>query len=137
VYGPWSRPDMAMLKFAQKITAGEPIDIFNNGDLRRDFTHVDDIVDGFVRAIRKPLGFEILNIGNGSPVELIRFVEILEKELGTEAKKNMLPMQQGDVYETYADTSKAEELLGFQAKIDFESGIKSFVSWYKDYYKVK
>ncbi len=134
VYGPWSRPDMAMLKFAHKITAGEPIDIYNNGDLRRDFTHVDDIVDGFVRAIRQPLGFEILNIGHGAPVELIKFIEILEKELGVEAKKNFLPMQQGDVYETYADTSKAKELLGFEAKIDFKAGIKSFVSWYKEYY---
>ena len=137
VYGPWSRPDMAMLKFAQKITAGEAIDIFNNGNLRRDFTHVDDIVEGFIKAVRRPLGFEILNIGNGSPVELIKFIEILEKELGIVAKKNMLPMQQGDVYETYADTTKAKEVLGFEAKIDFESGIKSFVDWYKDYYKIK
>lgn len=136
VHGPWSRPDMAMLKFAQKMTAGESIDIYNNGDMRRDFTYVGDIVAGFVAAVNKPLGYEIINIGNGSPVTLMDFVETLEKHLGIEAQKNMLPMQQGDVYETYADTSKAKELLGFTAKTDLESGVASFVKWYKGYYKV-
>lgn len=136
VYGPWSRPDMAMLKFAEKMTAGESIDIFNNGDLRRDFTYIDDIVDGFVKAVDKPLGYEIVNLGNGNPVELIKFVELLEQELGIEAEKNMLPMQQGDVYETYANTDKAKELLSFQAKTPFDKGIKNFVVWYKDYFKV-
>ena len=135
VYGPWSRPDMAMLKFAQKIDAGEPIDIFNNGNLRRDFTYIDDIVDGFTLALHKPLGYEIVNLGNGQPVELLHFVELLEKALGKTAEKNLLPMQQGDVYETYADTSKAKELLGFQVKINFEEGIQKFVDWYHSYYK--
>lgn len=134
VYGPWSRPDMAMLKFAQKMSAGETIDVYNNGDLRRDFTYVDDIVDGFVRAIHTPLGYEILNIGNGSPVELITFIDLIEKELGITAEKNMLPMQQGDVYETYADTTKAKELLGFEAKTRFPEGVKKFIEWYKAYY---
>lgn len=133
VYGPWSRPDMAMLKFAQKIDGGEPIDIFNNGDLRRDFTYIDDIVEGFTLALNKPLGYEILNLGNGKPVELLTFVEMLEKALGKTAEKNMLPMQQGDVYETYADTSKAKELLGFQAKTNFETGIQNFADWYRSY----
>lgn len=134
VYGPWSRPDMAMLKFAQKMTAGEPIDVFNNGDLRRDFTYIDDIVDGFARAVEKPLGYEILNIGNGKPVQLMDFIEILEKNLGVESKKNMLPMQRGDVYETYADTTKARDLLGLQTGRDFEAGVKKFADWYQSYY---
>lgn len=134
VYGPWSRPDMAMLGFAQKMTAGDSIDIYNNGDLRRDFTYIDDIVDGFVKAVKKPLGYEIINLGNGSPVELMTFVSLLEKELGIEAKKNMLPMQQGDVFETFADTQKAKELLGFEAKTSFDEGVKKFIHWYKSYY---
>ena len=135
VYGPWSRPDMAMLKFAQKMTAGEAIEIYNNGDLQRDFTYIDDIVEGFALAINTPLGFEVLNIGNGAPVELMDFVVLLEKELGVVAKKNMLPMQQGDVFHTYADTSRAKEMLGFEAKINFEEGVQRFVEWYKEYYK--
>ena len=127
---------MAMLKFAQKMTAGESIDVYNNGDMRRDFTYIDDIVEGFTLAVHKPLGYEVVNLGNGRPVELLHFVELLEKSLGVSAQKNMLPMQQGDVYETYADTSKAKELLGFQAKTSFEEGIEVFARWYKDYYKV-
>lgn len=134
VYGPWSRPDMAMLKFAQKMTAGDVIDIYNNGDMRRDFTYIDDIVDGFIKAVEMPLGYAVLNLGNGSPVELLSFVQLLEKELGIEAEKNMLPMQQGDVYETYADTRKAKELLGFEANTSFEEGVRAFVQWYKNYY---
>lgn len=134
VYGPWSRPDMAMLGFAQKMTAGEPIEIYNHGDLRRDFTHVDDIVAGFVQAVQTPLGYEVINLGNGQPVELMRFIELLESELDVEALKTFLPMQQGDVYETYADTTKAAELLHFQATVDFPAGVKSFVDWYKKYY---
>ena len=137
VYGPWSRPDMAMLKFARKIVAGEPIDIYNHGDLRRDFTFIDDIVDGFARAVYRPLGYEILNIGNGHPVELLRFVELLEKELGITARKNLLPMQPGDVHETYAATAKAAKLLGYQARTSFEEGIKKFAGWYREYYKSK
>lgn len=134
VYGPWSRPDMAMLKFAQKIMKGESIDVYNNGDLRRDFTHVDDIVTGFVRAIEKPLGYEIINLGNGKPVELLSFIQLLEQSLGAEAKKNMLPMQPGDVYETYANTDKASKILGCKARVDFKEGIGSFVDWYRTYY---
>jgi UDP-glucuronate 4-epimerase len=135
VYGPWSRPDMAMLKFAQKITAGEPIDIYNNGDLKRDFTFIDDIVEGFVRAVEKPLGYEVINLGSGSPVPLLTFVELLENKLGKKAQKNFLPMQEGDMYETYADTSKARELLGYEPKTSFDDGVQEFVDWYKDYYK--
>jgi UDP-glucuronate 4-epimerase len=134
VYGPWSRPDMAMLKFAQQMTAREAIDIYNEGDLQRDFTYIDDIVEGFVLSVHTPLGYEVLNIGNGKPVELMDFLSLLEKELGIEAKKNMLPMQQGDVFQTYADTTKVKELLGFEAKTNFEEGVKKFVGWYKEYY---
>jgi len=134
VYGPWSRPDMAMLKFAQKMTAGEPIDVYNNGDLRRDFTYIADIVEGFVQAIKKPLGYEVVNLGNGQPVDLLYFIELLEKNLGVQAKKNLMPMQQGDVYETYADTTKAKAYLDFRAQTSLEEGMALFTQWYKDYY---
>lgn len=135
VYGPWSRPDMAMLKFARQMTNSEPIDVYNHGDLRRDFTYIDDIVDGFVRAVAQPLGYEILNLGNGHPVELMTLIERMEKEFGVPAEKNMLPMQPGDVYETFADTTKAERLLGFKAKVGFDVGVKNFVDWYREYYR--
>lgn len=136
VYGPWSRPDMAMLKFAQKMVAGEAIDIYNHGDLRRDFTYIDDIVDGFVKAVEKPLGYEIVNLGCGKPVTLTQFVSELEDALGVTAKKNMLPMQQGDVYETYADIQKAKELLGFVPQTNFTKGVETFAKWFVDYYNV-
>ena len=134
VYGPWSRPDMAMLKFASMIKRGESIDIYNGGDLRRDFTYIDDIISGFVLAVEKPLGYEIINLGNGKPVELMDFVSTLEKNLGIEARKNMLGMQPGDVYETYADTTKAKALLGFETKTDFQEGVKKFMKWFNGYY---
>ncbi|MFT7507523.1 MAG: UDP-glucuronate 4-epimerase [Acidimicrobiales bacterium] len=135
VYGPWSRPDMAMMKFADLMTAGKPIDVYNNGDLRRDFTHVDDIVDGFVKAVEKPLGYEIVNLGCGDTTELLKYIELLESALGMEAKKNMMPMQDGDVYETYADTTKAKALLGFSAQMSVEEGVQTFADWYREYYK--
>lgn len=133
VYGPWSRPDMAMLKFAEAMTAGNPIDIYNHGDLRRDFTYIDDIVNGFVAALEQPFPFEVINLGNGQPVQLLAFVEALETALGVTADKRLLPMQPGDVYETYADTTKAKQLLGFEAKTDFATGIGRFADWYRDY----
>jgi UDP-glucuronate 4-epimerase len=131
VYGPWSRPDMAMLSFAEKIQAGEPIDIYNNGNHRRDFTYIDDIVEGFVLALQKSFDFEIFNLGNGKPTALLDFVTVLERELGVEAKKNLRPMQPGDVYETYADISKAKDMLGYAPKTDFETGVRMFVEWFK------
>ncbi len=136
VYGPWSRPDMAMLKFAEKIMAGEPIELYNYGNLRRDFTYIDDIVEGFARALTTPLGYEILNLGNGQPIALLQFVEALERALGTKAQVKFLPMQPGDVYETVADTDKAKKLLNFEVKTDFERGIGEFVRWYRSYYRV-
>ena len=135
VYGPWSRPDMAMLTFAQKIENDEVIDIYNNGEQRRDFTYIDDIVSGFVLALEQPLGYEIVNLGNGKPVELMRFIQLLEQAFGKTASKNMQPAQQGDVTETYADTRKAKALLGFESKTDLETGIASFVTWYQSYFK--
>lgn len=135
VYGPWSRPDMAMLKFAQKMQKGEAIDIYNEGKLRRDFTHIDDIVSGFVLAVEKPLGYEVINLGRGEPVELMKYVELLESSLGIEAEKNFLPMQAGDVYETYADTNKAKSLLGYEPKMDIKTGVESFAKWYEAYYR--
>jgi len=137
VYGPWSRPDMALLKFTELMGKGEEIDVYNEGKLRRDWTYIDDIVDGFIKAIDKPQGYQIINLGNGNPTELLDFINILETELGVVAKKNFKPMQAGDVFETYADVSKAKELLGFEAKTSIEEGIKKFVSWYRDYHKDK
>lgn len=136
VYGPWSRPDMAMLKFAQKMSAGEEIDVYNHGDLRRDFTYIDDIVDGFVLAIEKPLGCEIINLGGGRPIPLLTYIELLEQYLGVKARKRFLPMQIGDVFETYANTDKAKQLLGFQAQVPIEQGIERFACWFKEYFKV-
>lgn len=135
VYGPWSRPDMAMLKFAELITAGQPIDIYNHGKLRRDFTHVSDIVTGFALGVEKPLEYEIINLGRGQSTDLMTYIELLEQALGVKAKKNFLPMQPGDVYETYADTEKAKELLGFEATVSIAEGVKTFADWYKAYFK--
>ena len=134
VYGPWSRPDMAMLKFTECMHSNTPIDVYNNGDLRRDFTYISDIVEGFCRAVETPLGYEIINLGGGKPTELLRYIELLEEIFAMQAEKNMLPMQQGDVYETYADTQKAKELLGFEATVSIETGVKEFADWYHSYY---
>lgn len=134
VYGPWGRPDMALFKFTKNMLAGEEIDVYNNGDMKRDFTYVDDIVDGFKKGLDKNFGFEIINLGHGKPVNLLDFIRILEKELEIEAKINFMPMQTGDVPETFADISKARELLGFEAKIPVEQGVKNFIDWYKVYY---
>lgn len=134
VYGPWGRPDMALFIFTKKMLAGEPIDVFNNGDMRRDFTYVDDIVDGFTKAVERPQKFEVINLGNGKPVHLMDFIKILEQELGTKAKINFKPLQPGDVPETYANVGKAKELLGYESKVDVEEGVKNFVAWYKQHY---
>ncbi|MCA9355370.1 SDR family NAD(P)-dependent oxidoreductase [Candidatus Kaiserbacteria bacterium] len=134
VYGPWSRPDMAMLKFAKRISKGETIDVYNNGKLRRDFTYIDDIVSGFVLAVEKPVGYEVVNLGRGEPVELMDYIKKLEENLGLKAKMNLLPMQPGDVYETFADTTKAQELFGYEPTVRVDEGIERFVEWYRYYY---
>ncbi len=134
VYGPWGRPDMAMFKFTDLIMDDEPIDVYNHGDMRRDFTYIDDIVDGVVACLDNPFEYEIFNLGNNTPVQLLEFIEILEEALGKEAEKNMMPMQPGDMKETYADLSKSKEKLGYEPKTGIKEGIKKFVDWYEEYY---
>jgi len=134
VYGPWGRPDMALFKFTKKISNGEAIDVYNNGDMERDFTYIDDIVDGVVRATDRVEGYEIYNLGNNNPIVLHDFIAALESALGVKSEKNIRPMQPGDVKKTYADIAKAKNMLGWQPKTDIVSGISSFVKWYKEYY---
>ncbi|MCK4589121.1 MAG: GDP-mannose 4,6-dehydratase [Nanoarchaeota archaeon] len=130
VYGPYGRPDMALFKFTKNILEGKPIDVYNNGDMERDFTYVTDIVDGFVRALNKPMGFAIFNLGAGNPVKLMDFIRTIEEYLGKKAIINFMPMQPGDVKTTFADISKAQELLGYQPKVNVKEGVKNFVDWY-------
>lgn len=137
VYGPWGRPDMALFKFTDRMVRNEPIDVYNHGDLRRDFTYIDDIVDGVVSSLEKTYDFEIFNLGSHRPVELMYFIEVLEKALGIKAKKNMLPMQPGDVKETFADIDKSRNLLGFEPRVSIEEGIERFVSWYGEYHGIE
>jgi UDP-glucuronate 4-epimerase len=135
VYGPWGRPDMAYFNFAKKILAGETIDVYNYGkDLKRDFTYVDDIVKGVLACLDKNYDYEIFNLGNNQPVELGEFISTLEKHLGQEANKNLLPMQPGDVMITYANIDKAQKFLGYEPNISIDDGLKNFVEWYQNYY---
>ena len=134
VYGPWGRPDMALYTFTRKILAGEPIDVYNHGNMERDFTYIDDITKGVVAAIDRPLGCEVINLGNHRAVRLERFIRVLEEALGVEARRNYLPMQPGDVPRTYADVTRARELLGWAPTTPIEEGIPRFVAWYRDYY---
>ena len=137
VYGPWGRPDMALFLFTDAIINERPIKVFNYGDMKRDFTYIDDAIEGTVSAIRMDdMVNEIFNIGNSESVDLLRFISIIEKELGMEAKKELLPMQPGDVKETFADIKKAKELLGFYPKTQIEEGIKKFIRWYKEFYNI-
>ncbi len=138
VYGPWGRPDMAYYKFTKSILDKQPIDVYNHGDLLRDFTFIDDIVEGINSILFKtpeenPL-YGIYNIGNSNPVKLLEFISILEELLGKKAIINFKPMQDGDVYKTFANTNKLENLTGFKPKTDLRDGLKAFVDWYKDYY---
>jgi UDP-glucuronate 4-epimerase len=152
VYGPWGRPDMALFLFTRNILEGKPIDVFNYGRHRRDFTYIDDIVEGVVRTLdrvatpnpvwngdapdpgtsRAP--YRLYNIGNHQPVELMRFIEVLEECLGRQAEKNYLPMQDGDVPATYADVDDLMRDVGYAPRTPIETGIANFVAWYKDYY---
>lgn len=154
VYGPWGRPDMALFLFTKAILEGKPIDVFNYGKCRRDFTYIDDIVEGVVRTldnIATPnpdwsgdnpdtgtsyAPYRLYNIGNNQPVELLRFIEIIEECIGKEAKKNMLPLQPGDVPATYANVDDLIKDVGFKPATAIEDGIENFVKWYRDYYKV-
>jgi len=153
VYGPWGRPDMAYFSFTKSILNGEPIKVFNNGKMRRDFTYIDDIVEGIVRVIdRKPQSlseaisesssirteapYKVYNIGNNQPVELLYFIETLENCLGIAAKKEMLPIQPGDVPETYADIEDLVKDTGFKPNTPLKVGLGRFVDWYRSYYNV-
>lgn len=154
VYGPWGRPDMAYFIFTKAILEDRPIDVFNNGKMRRDFTYIDDIIEGVVRVIDKvPLSdtnwngdkpdsatsyapYRLYNIGNNNPVELMHFIKVLEDSLGKEAKMKMLPMQAGDVPATYADIDDLTRDVGFRPVTSIEDGIREFVNWYREYYKV-
>jgi UDP-glucuronate 4-epimerase len=152
VYGPWGRPDMAIFKFTKAILENKPIDVYNNGKMKRDFTYIDDVVEGVVRIIdhlptsnstdkftnpatSKTL-FQIYNIGNNKPVELLELISILESELGRKAILNLLPMQAGDVIETCADISRLNHETGFTPVTNIETGIRKFVEWYKTYYRI-
>lgn len=141
VYGPMGRPDMAYFKFAKKIMAGEPIQIYNNGDMRRDFTYIDDIVTGVENILCNPpetdengAAYKIYNIGNNQPEKLMDYIAVLEKCLGREAKKEFLPMQPGDVYETYADVSELMKDYGFKPSTSIEEGLSRFAEWFLTYY---
>ena len=134
VYGPWGRPDMALFLFTEAIINGRPIEIYNFGKMKRDFTYIDDIVEGTIAALDNPFKYEIFNLGNSKSVELMKLIEIIEEELGMVAEKKFLPMQPGDVPETYADIEKTRRLLGFNPKTSIRSGIRKFLSWYRRYY---
>ena len=141
VYGPYGRPDMAYFSFTKNIIDDKEIKVFNNGDMYRDFTYIDDIVEGIIELLDKvPLkdengvSYKIYNIGNNHPVKISKFIEILEKEIGKDAKKVYLPMQPGDVYQTYADITDLTKETGFVPKTSLEEGLNKFVNWYKEFY---
>jgi len=154
VYGPWGRPDMACFLFTKAILAGEPINVFNFGKMRRDFTYIDDIIEGVVRVLdRVPAGnpdwsgetpdsasskapYSLYNIGNNNPEDLMRFIEVLEDVIGRKAEKNLLPLQPGDVPETYANVESLTRDVGFKPSTSIEDGLARFVAWYKEYNKI-
>ncbi|MEW5896700.1 MAG: nucleotide sugar dehydrogenase [Nanoarchaeota archaeon] len=133
VYGPWGRPDMALFKFTKAILADEPIEVYNYGEMKRDFTHIEDIVRGVLLALDKVNGYDIFNLGNNRPVELNHFIDCLERALQKKAKKKMMPLQPGDVPATYADIEHTKEVLGWEPQVSIEEGINEFVAWYKEY----
>lgn len=135
VYGPWGRPDMALFLFTENILRGKPIDVFNFGDMSRNFTYVDDIVSGIMTVLDADLQCEIMNIGGDQEEKLTRFIEVIEENIGKTAEKNMLPMQPGDVPATVADIAKLRK-LGWAPTTRIEEGVKKFVEWYKKYYKL-
>ena len=142
VYGPWGRPDMAAMKFAQAILAGEPIDVYNHGDMQRDFTYIDDVVDAVCRILdRVPAPLEgvahrVFNIGNHQPEPLLRFIEVLSGALGRKAELRMLPMQPGDVQSTYADITETRREYGWTPSTTIDVGLSRMVEWYRDFYRV-
>jgi UDP-glucuronate 4-epimerase len=155
VYGPWGRPDMALFLFTKNILEGKPIDVFNYGNHRRDFTYIDDIAEGVVRAMDRVAApnsdwdsndpdpatsnapYRLYNIGNNAPVELMKYIECIESCLGKKAQKNLMPMQQGDVPDTFADVDDLVRDVGYKPAMPVEEGVRRFVAWYVDYYKKK
>ena len=141
VYGPWGRPDMALHEFTRRILAGVPIDVFNCGRHSRDFTYINDIVEGVLRVLDRPPDDSppnrLYNIGNSEPVELLRFIEVIEAALGRRAAKNLLPMQPGDVEATYADIAPLMRDFGYRPSTPIEAGVARFVAWYRDYYGIR
>jgi UDP-glucuronate 4-epimerase len=155
VYGPWGRPDMALFIFTKAILEGKPIEVFNNGNMLRDFTYVDDIVEGIIHTIDKPAErnylwnpknpdpatssapFRVFNIGRGAPVNLLDFVSEIEKQVNKTAIKTLMPMQDGDVAETCADVSNLDEMLDYKPQISVHTGVERFIAWYKKYYHIK
>lgn len=154
VYGPWGRPDMALFKFTRAMIAGEAIDVYNRGEMKRDFTYIDDIAEAIVRLqdvipqkdenwtvengspATSSAPYRVYNIGNSQPTSLIKYIEAIEKALGVTAKKNLLPMQPGDVLETSADTAALYKAIGFKPQTSVEEGVERFVSWYREFYNV-
>lgn len=154
VYGPWGRPDMALFKFTRAMIAGEAIDVYNQGQMKRDFTYIDDIAEAIVRLqdvipqqhdnwtvetgspATSSAPYRVYNIGNSQPVTLMNYIEAIEKALGILAKKNLMPMQPGDVLETSADTEALFKAIGFKPQTGVEEGVKNFVDWYRDFYRV-
>jgi len=154
VYGPWGRPDMALFKFTRAMIAGEAIDVYNQGQMKRDFTYIDDIAEAIVRLqdvipqqddnwtvetgspATSSAPYRVYNIGNSQPVTLMNYIEAIEKVLGITAKKNLMPMQPGDVLETSADTEALYKAVGFKPQTGVEEGVKNFVDWYRDFYRV-
>jgi UDP-glucuronate 4-epimerase len=134
VYGPWGRPDMALFLFTDAILNDRPIDVYNHGRMKRDFTYIDDIIEGTIAALEKPFSFEIFNLGNADPVALLDFIAAIEEGLGKKAQKNMMPIQPGDVPATAADIEKSRTLLGFNPKTSLKQGINKFLAWYRAYY---
>ncbi len=153
VYGPWGRPDMAYYEFADRITDGRPIEVYNHGEMWRDFTYVDDVVEGVVRVLdtlpepdeswsgehpdpaTSYAPYRLYNVGRGEPVKLLRFIELLEEALGRQAEKDFLPMQPGDVESTHADVTALREAVGYRPEVSLEEGIGRFVAWYRDYHR--
>jgi len=154
VYGPWGRPDMALFLFTKAIIDGEPIKVFNHGNMRRDFTYIDDIVEGVVRVMANPpqpnkewdsnapdpgtsyVNYKVYNIGNNKPVELMKYIEVIEDSLGQKAEKEFLDLQPGDVPATYADVDDLIQDVGFKPSTSIEHGIQKFIEWYKEYYQI-
>jgi len=134
VYGPWGRPDMSAMIFARAIVRGEPISVFNHGDMQRDFTYIDDIVEGTLRVLERPARYAVYNIGNHQPVRLLDFIATLERVLGKKARLEMKPMQPGDVKATYADTRALQKAVGFAPSTPLETGLARFAEWFRSYY---